>query len=110
MNSLLTEADGKNIKSSKDISSLETQLQDSQVCNDSKPPSQPDELEEEELYSAAAAATVSRQLLTLITDVTEWSHRGHSYCQNSQIKGHLKSLKVLKRPLNLHAVFVALVS
>lgn len=33
VNSLLTEAEGKNIKSSKDISSLESQLQDSQVCN-----------------------------------------------------------------------------
>lgn len=35
----LTDAEGKNIKSSKDLSSLESQLQDSQVCNDSKPSS-----------------------------------------------------------------------
>lgn len=33
VNSLLTEAEGKNIKSSQDASSLESQLQDSQVCN-----------------------------------------------------------------------------
>lgn len=33
MNSLLTEAEGKNIKSSKDLSSFESQLQDSQVRN-----------------------------------------------------------------------------
>lgn len=31
VNSLLTQAEGKNIKSSKDCSSLESQLQDSQV-------------------------------------------------------------------------------
>lgn len=31
VNGLLTEAEGKNIKSSKDLSSLESQLQDSQV-------------------------------------------------------------------------------
>lgn len=37
VNGLLSEADGKNIKSSKDISSLEAQLQDSQVCTDSEP-------------------------------------------------------------------------
>lgn len=37
VNSLLTEAEGNNIKSSKDISSLESQLQDSQVCSVFKP-------------------------------------------------------------------------
>lgn len=31
VNGLLTQAEGKNIKSSKDLSSLETQLQDTQV-------------------------------------------------------------------------------
>lgn len=54
MNSLLTEAEGKNIKYNKDVSSLESQLQDSQVCNVFKPSSSSDLLHTHTFHGKAS--------------------------------------------------------